>query len=240
MRNRTGRRDGRKLSKTGAWCLAVAAVSIACEPTAEQSTTGITAPSLEASEADPTTTVIDARSEDDGSPQTRVELTACEYTINEDLPLERCDTGVLVERTQAELASTLGLELGIDGYFGDQTLSAVLRFQEERGLEADGLVGTETWNALFGSNLSERASTRGIAENWFGEPYETAVAGLRDQGFLVVDYEICSGSVGPGEVRQIQGGDGTVYLDENGVTVEGEQLLIGAVVEVMYGSGTAC
>ena len=38
---------------------------------------------------------------------------------------------------------------GADGDFGNDTYSAVISFQMERGLEADGVVGTKTWNALL-------------------------------------------------------------------------------------------
>jgi len=40
--------------------------------------------------------------------------------------------------------------LTADGYFGNNTLSAVKRFQGNNGLKQDGIVGPATWAKLFG------------------------------------------------------------------------------------------
>jgi lysozyme len=37
----------------------------------------------------------------------------------------------------------------VDGLFGNMTKNAVIAFQTSKGLTADGIVGTETWAALF-------------------------------------------------------------------------------------------
>lgn len=42
------------------------------------------------------------------------------------------------------------LGLGIDGKFGPGTLKKVIDFQNSRGLTPDGIVGKNTWRALFG------------------------------------------------------------------------------------------
>lgn len=39
---------------------------------------------------------------------------------------------------------------GCDGDFGNDTLSAVLAFQRRNGLEADGIIGAQTWARLLG------------------------------------------------------------------------------------------
>ncbi|MEA5009142.1 N-acetylmuramoyl-L-alanine amidase [Clostridium tyrobutyricum] len=39
---------------------------------------------------------------------------------------------------------------GADGYFGKDTSEAVRRFQKDRGLLVDGIVGRDTWGKLFG------------------------------------------------------------------------------------------
>ena len=37
----------------------------------------------------------------------------------------------------------------IDGFFGQNTKSAVIKFQQQNNLEPDGIVGPRTWNALM-------------------------------------------------------------------------------------------
>ncbi len=207
--------------------IALMLVAIGCSGSDDASRTGITVP--------PIVTV-----EPTIEPPTSDRPPCGEYTPNDDLPLRRCDRGELVKSVQAELANVLGIELAADGYFGDQTQSAVLRYQTDNDLEPDGLVGAATWNALFGSNVASDGSTRGIAEDWFRRPAAEAIAALEQQGFVVIDYQVCSGTVGNGEVRQVASGDGTIYVDETGITAEGAQLPIGSVVEVKIGSGAPC
>jgi len=49
----------------------------------------------------------------------------------------------------------------VDGLFGKRTRAAVLAFQSDNGLEADGIVGTRTWAALRGA---KRAPPRVVDE----------------------------------------------------------------------------
>ena len=78
----------------------------------------------------------------------------CQYTDNDEFPLERCDQGPAVRALQSVLL-TLNYGIGtVDCRFGDQTLYAVRNFQDDRGLTADGIVNEETWAALEQSFLT--------------------------------------------------------------------------------------
>ncbi len=51
-------------------------------------------------------------------------------------------------RTAQTMLSLAGFIIGIDGIFGSETDSAVRGFQSKYGLTVDGIVGSNTWNAL--------------------------------------------------------------------------------------------
>ncbi len=74
--------------------------------------------------------------------------------------LSRGDRGKEVLDVQTRLRGQ-GFELGregVDGFFGPHTQSAVLSFQQERGLLADARVGANTWRELVeaGYTLGDR------------------------------------------------------------------------------------
>jgi peptidoglycan hydrolase-like protein with peptidoglycan-binding domain len=48
---------------------------------------------------------------------------------------------------EVKLLQTI-LGINADGIFGDQTEAAVIKFQSENNLDADGIVGAMTWAAL--------------------------------------------------------------------------------------------
>jgi peptidoglycan hydrolase-like protein with peptidoglycan-binding domain len=61
--------------------------------------------------------------------------------------LERGSEGRSVRTLQQALVD-LGYEIDVDGDFGRGTEAAVIAFQEANGLDADGVVGPNTWAAL--------------------------------------------------------------------------------------------
>lgn len=71
-----------------------------------------------------------------------------QISSSEDLALRRGDRGPAVRQLQSSLR-TLGRNPGpINGVFGSETEFAVLRFQEERNLQATGIATSETLAAL--------------------------------------------------------------------------------------------
>lgn len=65
--------------------------------------------------------------------------------------LRVCDKGPAVEMLQIMLLKCDYnlLKYRDDGFFGEETLRAVKRFQCDAGIKVDGIVGTDTWNALY-------------------------------------------------------------------------------------------
>ncbi|WP_246108908.1 peptidoglycan recognition protein family protein [Streptomyces sedi] len=57
-------------------------------------------------------------------------------------------SGEAVSRLQRALTAALGQTVDVDGQFGPNTGAAVREYQADRDLEADGVVGPATWEAL--------------------------------------------------------------------------------------------
>jgi peptidoglycan hydrolase-like protein with peptidoglycan-binding domain len=63
--------------------------------------------------------------------------------------LSRNDSGPEVTRVQDRLAALGYFDASSTGFFGSITEDAVIRFQQDQGLETDGVVGPQTLAALF-------------------------------------------------------------------------------------------
>ncbi|MDD7446267.1 MAG: peptidoglycan-binding protein [Clostridiales bacterium] len=64
-------------------------------------------------------------------------------------PLQYESSGANVRRIQTRLKELGYYQIEISGNFLKNTRSAVIAFQQQNGITADGIVGQETWNALF-------------------------------------------------------------------------------------------
>ncbi len=99
----------------------------------------------------------------------------------------------MVVWAQEHLAAA-GAELPITGLFGRQTARAVRTFKEARGLPANGIIDTETWNALLtltpyrprwtaaGASAAAAGNARPATPAPIGEPAGEALRDPPDQG----------------------------------------------------------
>lgn len=101
--------------------------------------------------------------------------------------LQQGDTGAEVSELQRRLQAAGCYDGSITGYFGDQTREAVIRCQQKFGITADGIVGSETYNALLGGGNS---STGGSSAS-YGQ-----VLRLGDRGQGVTDLQTRLQSLG--------------------------------------------
>ena len=65
-----------------------------------------------------------------------------------DMPVKRGMYGDEVSKLQNKLKEYGYYKDPVDGRFGANTLSAVIQFQMDAGLDSDGVVGLSTWEAL--------------------------------------------------------------------------------------------
>ena len=63
--------------------------------------------------------------------------------------LKKGDTGAAVSTLQQHLKDTLYYSGAVDGVFGDKVHDAVVQFQQSANIQADGIVGASTRNALY-------------------------------------------------------------------------------------------
>ncbi len=79
--------------------------------------------------------------------------------------LKTGSTGEAVRQLQLALKS-LGYDPGgVDGQFGSHTESAVKHFQQDKGIAADGIVGTITWRNIDEADHNEPVLQNGSTGN---------------------------------------------------------------------------
>lgn len=61
--------------------------------------------------------------------------------------LRQGNSGAAVTRLQ-QLLNAKGINIAVDGIFGNVTRAAVVQFQKQSGIATDGIVGPQTWQAL--------------------------------------------------------------------------------------------
>ena len=64
-----------------------------------------------------------------------------------DPTLRQGDSGAAVTKLQ-QLLNAKGINVKVDGDFGNTTRAAVVQFQKQNSIAVDGIVGPQTWQAL--------------------------------------------------------------------------------------------
>jgi hypothetical protein len=68
--------------------------------------------------------------------------------LSPSLPMLQFGNSGISVRVLQKLLAANGYAVGVDGFFGALTESAIKSFQHKRNLVADGIVGTKTWSEL--------------------------------------------------------------------------------------------
>ncbi|MDP8977658.1 MAG: peptidoglycan-binding protein [Actinomycetota bacterium] len=115
------------------------------------------------------------------------------------------DRGPQVRDVQQRLARLVEPALAVDGWFGPLTVQAVRRFQRRRGLEADGVVGAETWRELVeaGFSLGDRLLWRS-RRMMRGDDVRSLQARLNELGFDAGPQDGLFGPLTHGAVEEFQ------------------------------------
>ncbi len=97
---------------------------------------------------------------------TSLNLAEAKFLIAVNRPVLKLGSqGAEVSELQAAL-KLLGYFVGnVDGFYGESTVSAVSRFQQASGLNADGIAGAGTWNLLFPSVPAASTSSQVVSTN---------------------------------------------------------------------------
>jgi peptidoglycan hydrolase-like protein with peptidoglycan-binding domain len=114
--------------------------------------------------------------------------------------------GAVVKDLQGLLQAD-GISLSIDGQFGPATDAAVKVLQTRRGLTADGVVGPETWQALFARPYTvQSGDTLSILAGRYGLPIQSLVAADGGKTSLQVGQQLLlpyagwsAGTTAPGQ-----------------------------------------
>lgn len=97
-------------------------------------------------------------------------------------------SGSDVKKLQEELNKN-GYSLDVDGQFGSKTQSAVQSYQKSKGLTVDGIVGTNTWNALNSGSSQTTTTTSNQTSSQSTATKTQATRPTYKQGALVTEAQ---------------------------------------------------
>ncbi|SHI40393.1 peptidoglycan-binding domain-containing protein [Lutispora thermophila] len=117
-------------------------------------------------------------------------------------------TGVAVKQLQTKLISLGYLNSSATGYFGNQTKSAVMKFQAKNGLKQDGIAGNQTLNALAKVGTSSTTSvSRGSSSSYTIKDVQTV---LKSLGLYTGKIDGIAGSKTKEALKKFQKNNGLV------------------------------
>lgn len=120
-------------------------------------------------------------------------------------------TGTSVKQLQTKLISLGYLNSSATGYYGNETKSAVMKFQAKNGLKQDGIAGDQTIKALAKVGTSSTASvSRGSSKSYTMKDVQTV---LKSLGLYTGKIDGVAGSKTKAALKKFQ--------KNNGLTVDG-------------------
>ena len=124
-------------------------------------------------------------------------------------PLVRRGNRVFPVRPLQQLLCARGHSVHVDGLFGPRTESAVEAFQDEAGLDVDGIVGPATWSRLI---LTVRRGSNGDAVRGVQE-----VMKFHDQSDGEGPTIHVDGVFGPQTENFVRGFQNALGMDSDGI-----------------------
>ena len=178
---------------------------------------------LEADGKAGTLTLTKLYAETDGQSATVTTPVTTPVTTNPNT-LKYGDSGSRVTEMQTALVKLGYNTNGVDGRFGAGTQRAVISFQKDNGLEADGLAGTKTLELLYkkadGTSSSSGSSsgtssglTRTLRRGYTGDDVVTVQQRLKELGYYTGSID---GVYGSGSIAAA-----TAFQKNNGLKVDG-------------------
>ena len=141
--------------------------------------------------------------------------------INETQVLKSEMKGSSIKQLQQRLKELGYFNNNTTGYFGSITKSAVKRFQKDKGLVTDGIVGPKTFSALI-NNISKlpeisrgMTSTPAAEWTWFGKIKDIIPRGTE---YKIIDVET-------GKSFQVKRTYGTNHADSETITKEDTSIM---------------
>lgn len=120
--------------------------------------------------------------------------------------LRRGYTGSDVKEVQNRLKALGYYKLNVDGVYGNGSIAAVKAFQKANGLSADGLVGKQTYAALFSSGANGNTGSNDSSDTSNGGSSETAPVApvVPESGSSTGAYATLSYGAKGAEVKKLQ------------------------------------